>query len=225
MQKPLVGSSFLRVEAKSKIRGTAKYIDDISHPNMLYGLTIRSPIAHGSIKSIDFDPKIPWDEFTIVTHEDIPGNNYIAHILNDQPCLIKSIINHVAEPILLIAHEDKHLLHRACEAIKIKIQDIDPILTISDSLSQKQNLWGKDNIFKTCQINKGKIEEGFKNADQIIEKEYQTGAQEHLYLENNSVIAAYNEASGITVWALCNAHIMSIMRWLTYFPFHPKKFE
>ena len=37
-------------------------------------------------------------------------------------------------------------------------------------------------------------------AAHIVEGEYRTGAQEHLYIENNGIIAEYSAESGVTVW-------------------------
>ena len=37
-------------------------------------------------------------------------------------------------------------------------------------------------------------------AAHIVEGEYRTGAQEHLYIENNGVIAEWSDETGITVW-------------------------
>jgi CO/xanthine dehydrogenase Mo-binding subunit len=49
-------------------------------------------------------------------------------------------------------------------------------------------------------IEKGNVEAGWQNADYIVEGEYSTGAQEQLYIENNGMIASFDEAQGITVW-------------------------
>ena len=56
---------------------------------MLHGATVRSDVARGRILGIDFDPAIPWDEFTIVTAADVPGRNRVALILDDQPYLAR----------------------------------------------------------------------------------------------------------------------------------------
>src|SRR4051812_14806852 len=102
-KRKLVGQSVPRKEGKAKVTGQAKYIDDITMPGMIYGATVRSSIARGEIKKIHFEGDIPWQEFTVVTTKDIPGKNYVALILNDQPYLTDKKINHPEEAILLIA--------------------------------------------------------------------------------------------------------------------------
>src|SRR5437764_824724 len=102
MTERLIGSSLPRTEGRSNVTGQARYVDDLSFPEMLHGVTVRSSIARGSIRNIQFDPRIPWHEFTIVTSLDIPVRNRIALIADDQPCLSEKIINHAEEPVLLL---------------------------------------------------------------------------------------------------------------------------
>src|SRR5438067_10210342 len=121
----LVGKPIPRKEGRKKVTGAALYVDDLKFDNMLHGVTVRSSIARGRIKSISFEGRgpaiegqwpasttpsglpawgprsagrsdcdIPWDEFTIVTAKDIPGENYVALILNDQPYLADKVVNH-----------------------------------------------------------------------------------------------------------------------------------
>src|SRR5260370_40720585 len=98
-----VGQPPLRKEGAAKVFGRAQYVDDITLPGMWFGATVRSTIPRGRITSINFDPSIPWQEFTIVSAADIPGANTIVHLTKDQPCLASTHVNHAAEPILLLA--------------------------------------------------------------------------------------------------------------------------
>src|SRR3984885_10692635 len=91
----IVGQSPLRKEGAAKVLGRAQYVDDITLPDMWFGATVRSTIPHGRISSISFGPGIPWDEFTIVSATDIPGENTIVHLTKDHPCLAVTNVNHV----------------------------------------------------------------------------------------------------------------------------------
>ena len=82
-----IGESTPRREGRAKVTGEARYVDDLILPGMLHGATVRSPSPRGVIRTIRFDPGIPWDEFTIVTADDIPGTNVVALITDDQPYL------------------------------------------------------------------------------------------------------------------------------------------
>jgi CO/xanthine dehydrogenase Mo-binding subunit len=195
-----IGKSFPRKEGRKKVTGQALYVDDLSFPDMLHGTTVRSPAARGRIKNISFEGDIPWDEFTIVTAKDVPGANYVALILTDQPFLAADFVNHPEEPVLLLAHPDKYLLEEARRNVRIEIEEQPAIFSLAESLAKKEIIWGEDNVFKKFLVDKGNVDEAWSTADFIVEGEYETGAQEQLYIENNGAIAIARRTEGVTVW-------------------------
>ena len=203
----IVGTSPIRKEGRAKVLGAARYVDDITLPGMWYGATVRSTIARGRITSINFPPGVPWEEFTIVTSADIPGENCIVHLAKDHICLADKLINHPDEPILLLAHPEKAMLPAAVAAVKITYEELPGVFTIEESeAADAPVIWGEDNIFKTYLMNTDDVasdpdamEEIFRTADFVVEGEYRTGAQEQLYIENNGVIGEYSATDGVTV--------------------------
>ncbi len=200
MASHFVGKPIPRKEGRKKVTGQALYVDDISFPEMLHGTTVRSSVARGRIKNISFQGDIPWHEFTIITAKDIPGENYVALILNDQPYLADEAVNHREEPIVLLAHPDKYLLEEARHQVQIEIEEQPAILTLEDSVEKKEIVWGEDNVFKSFLVDKGNVDDVWAKADYIVEGEYHTGAQEQLYIETNGAIAIANPNQGVTVW-------------------------
>jgi CO/xanthine dehydrogenase Mo-binding subunit len=197
----IVGKPVFRKEGLAKVLGSARYIDDISLPGMIFGATVRSAVPRGRVLSIEYGTGIPWDEFTVVTAKDIPGHNYVALISNDWPCLADGFVNHPQEPILLLGHPDRHLLPLAVAAIKIEYEELPSVHSIEESESGKPVVWGEDNILKSYSLEKGDVDAAFREPGiLIVEGEYMTGAQEHLYIENNGAIAAYSELEGVTFW-------------------------
>ena len=206
MQKepqPVIGTSPLRKEGAAKVLGAAKYVDDLTLPGMWHGVTVRSSIARGRIRSITFDPAVEWTEFAVVTAKDIPGENTIVHLTKDHPCLADSFVNHAQEPILLLAHPEKSALLRASAAIRITYDEFPGVFTIEDSEravaedDTSRIVWNNEhstspNTFKHYLMQKdgNPIPDSvWAQADFIVEGEYTTGAQEQLYIENNGVIA------------------------------------
>ncbi|MGB7310656.1 MAG: xanthine dehydrogenase family protein molybdopterin-binding subunit [Candidatus Acidiferrales bacterium] len=204
MTKPtpsrLIGKSVQRKEGRGKVTGSARYVDDISFPEMLHGTTVRSTAARGKILGIHFGDGIPWNEFTIVTAKDIPAKNCVALLIDDQPCLADGVVNHPEEAVVLLAHPDKYLLEEARRAVRIEIEPLPAIFTIEDSLAKKEIIWGADNIFKSFLVEKSDADAAMATADIIVEGEYETGAQEQLYIEPQGMIARANAAEGVTVW-------------------------
>lgn len=141
-----------------------------------------------------------WDEFVVVTAKDIPGENYLALIANDQPCLAEARVNHPEEPVVLLAHPDKHALEEARRSVRVLVADEEPLFDLETSLAGHPVVWGDDNIFKAIVIEKGDVDSAWADADVVVEGEYHTGAQEQLYIEPNGMIAVANAEEGVTVW-------------------------
>ncbi len=196
----IIGASVPRKEGREKVTGQAQYVDDMVLPDMLHGATIRSQVPRGKIKNFRFGPEVAWDEFVIVSAKDIPGANCIALIADDQPCLASEFVNHPEEPILLLAHPDRHVLSKAVAAVSIEYENLPGIFTMDESERRSEIIWGADNTFKTYLVEKGDVDQVWDHAAFIVEGEYSTGAQEQLYIENNGMIAAFDPAQGITVW-------------------------
>lgn len=198
-RKPWIGQSVTRKEGLSKIQGRAKYVDDYSDENLIYGATIRSSVSRGKIRNIIFREGVPWDEITVVRASDIPGKNCISLILDDQPCLADKEVNHPEEPILLLGHSSKDILTKARTLVQIEYEELQPNLTLKESMSRKNIVWGKDNIFKNFLIQKGDVESQWAHAHKIVEGEYFTGAQEQLYIETNGMMAEVMASGGVRI--------------------------
>ncbi len=200
METRVIGKSVPRKEGREKVTGRARYVDDLSFPGMLHGVTVRSPAARGRIRAIHFEGDIPWHEFTVATAKDIPGKNCIALLIEDQPCLAAEFVNHPEEAVVLLAHHDKYLLEEARRAVRIEIEPLRGVFSIEDSLVRKEIIWGEDNVFKSFYVEKGDVDGAWAGAEFVVEGTYETGAQEQLYIEPQGMIAQVNEAEGVTVW-------------------------
>lgn len=195
-----VGKPVLRKEGREKVTGETKYVDDLSFPGMLHGATVRSPVARGRIRNIQFTGNLPWNEFTIVTAKDIAGENCVALISDDQPYLAGEQVNHPEEAVVLLAHRDRYLVEKARNAVELDIEPLPAVFSIEASLSKEQVIWGEDNILKDFLVEKGDLDGSWAQAAHIVEGEYRTGAQEQLYIETNGVIAIASPEDGVTIW-------------------------
>jgi CO/xanthine dehydrogenase Mo-binding subunit len=195
-----IGRPVARKEGRAKVTGQSRYVDDLFLPGMLHGVTVRSPAPRGLITAIHYGDGIPWDEFTVVTAADIPGANLIALIIDDQPCLADVRVNHREEPIVLLAHSDRSLLEEARRAVTIEIDPLPAVFTAEAALQGPEIIWGEDNTFKKYEVARGDVEAAFLTADTIVEGDYETGAQEQLYIEPNGMLAVASHDQGVTVW-------------------------
>ena len=72
------------------------------------GGTVRSDVACERLRAIVRDPAFDWSGVTVVTHEDIPGENVVALIEDDQPLLAATEIRHCYEPVALVTRAPIH---------------------------------------------------------------------------------------------------------------------
>ncbi len=200
MDVPHIGRSARRKEGRAKVTGQALYVDDISPAGVLHGVTVRSSVPRGRIREIRFDPAVPWDEFTIVTAADIPGVNKVKLIVDDQPYLAADVINHAEEPVVLLAHRDRATAEAARRNVTIDVEPLRPVFTIDDALAAREIVWGTDNIFKSYTVTKGDVDAAIAAAAIVVEGEYETSAQEQLYIEPNGMLAVADPKHGVAVW-------------------------
>ncbi len=181
----------LRREGPAKLTGEALYTDDLVFPGAWFGATIRSEVAHGRFRDLEKDPEFDWSQVVVVTAADIPGDNIVSLIKADQPVLVPigGEIQHHAEPLALVAAQDRETLRAAKAGLRAVV---DPLPAVFDPLDS-------DHVFAHYEIASGDLDAGFAAADLVLEGEYRVGHQEQLYIENNAMIAVPRDDGGITV--------------------------
>ena len=191
MSLPLstVGRSVPRREGAAKVTGEALYTDDLAVPGAWYGKTIRSTVASGTIRSITLDPAFDWSRVTVVTSADIPGDNVVQLIRDDQPILAAGVgatIRHREEPVLLLAAPHRDTLEEAERAIRIEYNPRPAVLDLEQA----------GEVYTELEITKGDAEKGLNGADIVVERTFRVGLQEQLYIEPQGAIAFPPEADG-----------------------------
>ncbi|MEA2537039.1 MAG: hypothetical protein QOF11_1273 [Chloroflexota bacterium] len=181
----------LRREGPAKLTGTALYADDLIFPGAWYGATIRSTEPHARLLGIDLDPAFDWSKVTVVTAADIPGDNVVSLIHDDQPVLVPvgGEIRHHAEPVALLAAADRATLREARGRVRPRTEPLPPVF---DPLASTV-------VFAHYDLAKGDAAAGLEAADVVIEGTYRVGHQEQLYIENNAMIAVPRKDGGVTV--------------------------
>ncbi|MDP9481845.1 MAG: xanthine dehydrogenase family protein molybdopterin-binding subunit, partial [Chloroflexota bacterium] len=181
----------LRREGPAKLNGTALYADDLVFPGAWYGTTIRSTEPHARLLGIDRDPAFDWTKVTLVTAADIPGDNIVSLIHDDQPILVPvgGEIRHQAEPVALLAAADRETLRAARTRVALRTE---PLPAVFDPLASTV-------VFAEYDLAKGDVAAGLAGADLIVDGTYRVGHQEQLYIENNAMIAVPRPDGGVTV--------------------------
>jgi len=181
-----IGRSVPRREGAAKVTGAARYTDDLVVPGAWYGKTIRSTVPRGRIRSITLDPTFDWSRVVIVTADDIPGDNVVQLIRDDQPVLAPrgGEIRHKEEPILLLAAADRGTLEEAARHVRIDLEHLPPVYALEEATE----------VFTTLEINKGTLVDDLEEGV-VVERTFRVGLQEQLYIEPQGAIAI-PEANG-----------------------------
>lgn len=192
-----ISNPIQKIDHRTKVEGRAKYVGDLRLEGMLYAKTLRSAKARAYIKEVVI-PSLP-DGYWVIDHKDVPGKNRLKVIVDDQPLLAKDQVNYIGEPILLVVGPEKQGILDILSRIQIRYEEREAIFSIEQA---EQNvippIYGKDNCFAFYRYQRGSLEGIFAQAATIIEETFETGYQEHLYIEPQGVVGCWEEGK-ITV--------------------------
>ena len=209
-EKTLIGAPVSRPDAVDKVRGEARFADDLAFPGMLHGAVVRSPHAHARVLGIDASPALADpDVVRVVTHDDIPGENVVHVIYDDQPALAVDTVRYIGEPVVLVVATSRRAAKRAAEAVVVQYEELPPVCDTARALDPDAPVIvadpaaaeGGGNLFNEMVLRKGDVERGFAKADVIVEAEYATGYQEHAYIEPQAAIGVPGELGSMSVYA------------------------
>lgn len=184
-------------DVKKHVRGDSIFIDDMSIPEeTLYASVFYSSIAHGNIKDISFSDALNSEGVVkIISHKDIPGQNQIGNIIQDEHLLSEGKIEYIGEPIAIIIADSQLNANKARNKIKIAYEEYEAITEPREAARI-----GKL-IVPPVVFSMGNIHDGFENSKYVIEDKVEISGQEHLYLETQGAVAIPNENSGIKVFS------------------------
>lgn len=194
-----VGQGIIRLDGEEKVKGLARYADDVPVPGTWYGEVVRSPVSHGKLRGLTFDSSFDFDRVCVVTPKDIPGENVVDLMGRDMPFIAHDIIQYRGEPVALVAAPTRALAREAASHIKPEIDPLPALHTLREVIGKF--LAGDKDLHEMAAqtIVKGKIADGFAAADKIVEGEYWAGHQEQLYIEPQGMFVIPEEDGGVYI--------------------------
>jgi xanthine dehydrogenase molybdenum-binding subunit len=220
MEKPqfhAVGKRSVRKDGVSKVIGQEAYTSDVVLRRMLHARVLRSPFPHAAIKSIDTSAAEKTGAVCI-TFKDIPKVKYNERLVSiprstyKDRYVLTDKARHVGEAIAAVAAETEEMAEKAISLIRIKYEKYPAIFNPIEAMEPRSPfvhesiLVGdeerkiENNIAALREISEGDVEEGFKEADVIVESEFRTGRVYHAQMETKSVVCSPEADGGITVW-------------------------
>jgi xanthine dehydrogenase YagR molybdenum-binding subunit len=204
-----IGKSPTRWDAHAKVSGSGRYTADVQLPGMLYAAMVTANVPHARIVSIDTSAasKMPG----------VKGVYVIQHVLGEavlrNPSLDQSrypIVRYAGQPIAAVAATYPHLAEEAARLVKVQY-DAKPFVVDMEIARQAdagsagggggpEDVPQKGNVHGPSLNKRGDIDQGFKDADFIVESKYTTQVQVHNALETHGVVADW-KPNLLTVWA------------------------
>jgi len=201
----IIGHSFPRPDAQAKVTGVAKFADDYDFPGLLHGATLRAAYPHARILSIDTTrARALPGVHAVLTHEDVPGRNRHGLVFPDWPVLCDDKVRYAGDAVAIVAAETPELARQATELIQVEYEPL-PVVASAEQARQpdaalvhEEPVSGEEpsNLLEHMKLRLGDVEQGFAEADVIIEREYRTPAYDHMFLEPECSIgvpAGYDE--------------------------------
>ncbi|MFT3892531.1 MAG: molybdopterin-dependent oxidoreductase [Anaerolineales bacterium] len=182
-----VGHSHLRPEAVEKVTGEAKYTDDLVFDGMLYAKARRAMIPHGFLTKLDISKaKALPGVVAVLTAEDIPAEKNHGLVIYDWPVIvgIGERVRYVGDTVAIVAAETQEIAEQAAALIEAEF-DLQPIIT-NPVMAREEGvpqIHEKGNLLKHIKVRKGDMEQGFAEADVILEHTFHTATTDHAFLE------------------------------------------
>ncbi len=221
MTTDCVGKSVVRVDARAKVTGEAKYPGDFVMEDMLYAKILFAGRPHARVLGIDTtEAEAVPGVVAVLTAADVPDNEYGLQT-TDQPVLCgpgsdkpdADRVRFVGDQVAVVVAETEPAAAKACDLIQVDYEDLpvvtDPFEALEPDAPQLHphrrpseihpELSTEGNLISHHQIRKGDMEAGWEAADVIVEGTYRTPAQEHAYLQPEAGLAYIDDEGRVTV--------------------------
>jgi len=212
----VVGKPTPRVEGELKVTGKALYSADFNLPGTLWGRCLRSPIPYGRIRRIDTSKawQVPGVK-AVITGQDVPGLR-IGRCIYDTPVLADGVVRFIGEKVAAVAAETRLAAEQALELIDVEYEEIEPLLDPVEAAKPEAPVLHPDllsykglpvpvekvsNIFAYLKWGKGNLEEGFRQADLVVENTFTTQVTHQSYLEPHACVVKAEPSGGAEVWS------------------------
>jgi len=217
----VIGTRPIRHDGVDKVIGRAKYGADYAFPGMLHGKVLRSPHAHAKIKSIKTAKalKLPGVK-AVVTAADLPqaddkieqaGEMAINPRHLSMNILAHDKVLYDGHAIAAVAATSPHIAEEACKLIEVEYEVLPPVMTVDvamkpgaailhPTLRNREEGDKQTNVANHIQFKRGDLEAGFKAADFVIEREFNTAMVHQGYIEPHNAVGIYNADGQATIY-------------------------
>lgn len=218
-----VGQSVPRIDGADKVTGRGVYASDVKLSGMAHAKILRSPVAHARIRRIDASrvAAIPG-VVAVLTKDNLKvASPYFGAYIKDQPIVALEKVRYVGDIVAAVAATEEKIAEHALREIEVEYEELPAMFEIDEALASNapvihdENPARKDpkygygasltrhdstNIFYHFHYERGDVEQGFREADQVVEETYFLAGAQHYPLESHVSVADY-QGDQVTVWS------------------------
>jgi 4-hydroxybenzoyl-CoA reductase subunit alpha len=190
------GSATPLVDGVEKVTGRARFTADLPSGEALVGRILRSPLAHGVIRTIDVAraSALPGVR-AVITGADCDMPYGVLPIAQNEYPLARERVRYVGEPIAAVAAVDEATALAALDLIAADIEPLPAYFAAKDALATgarplHDNKPG--NVEREVKQEFGDVEAGFSSADLVREAEFHYAEVTHAQMEPDCSLAEYD---------------------------------
>ena len=194
-----------RVDAPAKATGRAKYIDDLSFPDMLYGVILQSPLAHAKILSIDTSKakKLPGVKAVVTAKEAGLVKYGVSPARYDETLFCHDKVRYVGDEIAAVAAVDLDTAMEAISLIEVEYEELPAVFTIDEAIAEGAPVLHEDfprNVCAEVHQEFGDVEKALAECDFITTNRFVNKRQESSAIEPHGCVAIYDLTGGLTLY-------------------------
>jgi carbon-monoxide dehydrogenase large subunit len=202
-----VGTRMPRKEDPRLLRGLGRFGDDFSASGQCWARVVRSPVAHGYLRSVDTGPATGTaGVIAAVTAADLPPGLAIpvrlalrgidlADFL--QPVLAADTVRYVGEPLAVVVAEDPYAAEDAAELVDLEIDEEPAILDAGRAVTAGSPLlFPAGNVAADFTLGYGDVDAAFARAARVVETEIDIGRHSAVPLEPRALLADVDRRTG-----------------------------
>jgi xanthine dehydrogenase D subunit len=195
-----VGEAALRIDGVPKVSGAFIYASDLQREGMLYGATLRSPLAYGRIHRVDISRALATPGVAaVMVAEDVPGKNRFGLNFDDQPVLAEDVVRYAGEPIAVVAARSLLTAKEAVGQIGLDLEPLQGVFDMEQAMAlDAPRLHEFGNVLRHVHLLHGQPDDA--PADVWVEGYYETAMQDQAALGPEAGLAVPAEDGGVDLY-------------------------